>query len=461
MEIKQEFKRTATRNYIAVEKAEGYRDDYQITMIMENNIKGLLKMENRQTDGREYLYYDISSLQPLIRMYEHKGLSGMDIRSTVRNIVNALKEADEYMLEMSHIVLSPSCIYTDPDDRSIHMMFYPYDEDKEMKGMMELAEFFLERIERSDPDAAVFAYNFYKTVRKENYVLADLEAVADEGIVQKDGVKGVSSVRQNDGPGKIFNSENRQLTSSKCETINICKRTPTKASQDEKIPFALLAGGFSLMAVICLLVMSGIIPGVGQNAGEKIVAAALAVSFLAALIVCTVNRLKKDKPTDLKNSMNTERAETDKTAMDGSVPEKPDDFDSFFNDMTPGDLNGEDSKKENVSGNENTFGKTVFLSDDNEKPDNILEDRKGKEYRIDHFPFLIGKMADSADLVLNDRTVSRIHARITTENDHYFIQDCNSTNGTFLNGMELKGDEMAMLSKNDEIEIGHVKLNYR
>ncbi len=51
--------------------------------------------------------------------------------------------------------------------------------------------------------------------------------------------------------------------------------------------------------------------------------------------------------------------------------------------------------------------------------------------------------------------------RITTENGHFFIQDCNSTNGTFLNGMELKGDEMAILSKNDEIEIGHVKLSYR
>ena len=36
MEIKHEFIRTATRNYISIEKPAGYEDDYQMAMIMEN-----------------------------------------------------------------------------------------------------------------------------------------------------------------------------------------------------------------------------------------------------------------------------------------------------------------------------------------------------------------------------------------------------------------------------------------
>ena len=213
----------------------------------------------------------------------------------------------------------------------------------------------------------------------------------------------------------------------------------------------------------------------GKNPGQKIVAAALAVSFLVALIVFTVDHIRKcrhekqddPKPQDLilqQESSRPESSKEDIVRSDILRSDNPDqkvsdqNFDSFFSDLTP----KAPAPKAPVTSTEDiTFGKTVFLSEDDEAPDNILEDKKGKEYKIDHFPFLIGKMSDSADLVLNDRTVSRIHARITTENDHYFIQDCNSTNGTFLNGMELKGDEMAMLSKNDEIEIGHVKLSYR
>ena len=483
MEIKHEFIRTATRNYISIEKPTGYEDDYQMAMIMENDIKGLLKIEERMIDGKEYLYYDISSLQPIQRMYEHKGLSSDEIKNTVRNMIKALKEADDHMLDITNIVLSPLYIYTDPDDRNIYMMFYPYNTDSGSNEMTELAEFFLERIERSDADAAVFAYKFYQTVRKDNYVLADLEAIVDESFASKEREKSNASGIKEKGGG-LFRAD-EQVNKPVGEAINICKRTPAKKDDDKKIPFAVIAGLLAVSAVVCLLVLSGVFPNVGKNPGQKIVAAALAVSFLVALIVFTVDHIRKcrhekqddPKPQDLilqQESSRPESSKEDIVRSDILRSDNPDqkvsdqkvsdqkvsdqNFDSFFSDLTP----KAPAPKAPVTSTEDiTFGKTVFLSEDDEAPDNILEDKKGKEYKIDHFPFLIGKMSDSADLVLNDRTVSRIHARITTENDHYFIQDCNSTNGTFLNGMELKGDEMAMLSKNDEIEIGHVKLSYR
>ena len=473
MEIKHEFIRTATRNYISIEKPAGYEDDYQMAMIMENDIKGLLKIEERMIDGKEYLYYDISSLQPIQRMYEHKGLSSDEIKNTVRNMIKALKEADDHMLDITNIVLSPLYIYTDPDDRNIYMMFYPYNTGSGSNEMTELAEFFLERIERSDADAAVFAYKFYQTVRKDNYVLADLEAIVDESFASKERERSNASGIKEKGGG-LFRAD-EQVNRPVGEAINICKRTPAKKDDDKKIPFAVIAGLLAVSAVVCLLVLSGVFPSVGKNPGQKIVAAALAVSFLVALIVFTVDHIRKcrhekqddPKPQDLilqQESSGPERSKEDIFRSGILRSDNPDqkvsdqNFDSFFSDLTP----EASAPKAPVTSTEDiTFGKTVFLSEDDEAPDNILEDKKGKEYKIDHFPFLIGKMSDSADLVLNDRTVSRIHARITTENDHYFIQDCNSTNGTFLNGMELKGDEMAMLSKNDEIEIGHVKLSYR
>ena len=42
------------------------------------------------------------------------------------------------------------------------------------------------------------------------------------------------------------------------------------------------------------------------------------------------------------------------------------------------------------------------------------------------------------DLVLNDQSVSRLHARISRDGNRFFITDLNSTNGTFRNGMRLE-----------------------
>ena len=53
-------------------------------------------------------------------------------------------------------------------------------------------------------------------------------------------------------------------------------------------------------------------------------------------------------------------------------------------------------------------------------------------------PITVGKMAGVVDLVLNDQSVSRLHARISRDGNRFFITDLNSTNGTFRNGMRLE-----------------------
>lgn len=65
--------------------------------------------------------------------------------------------------------------------------------------------------------------------------------------------------------------------------------------------------------------------------------------------------------------------------------------------------------------------------------------------------FVIGSRKDEADGVIPDDTVSRIHARITKEEGIYYIEDMNSTNGTYKNGEALNFKEKAPLEKNDRI----------
>ncbi|MBP5198203.1 MAG: FHA domain-containing protein [Lachnospiraceae bacterium] len=112
---------------------------------------------------------------------------------------------------------------------------------------------------------------------------------------------------------------------------------------------------------------------------------------------------------------------------------------------------------------ESGFGKTIYIDPDSEKDyeykiysmdGKILWDLKGCDCTI-------GKKKDEADLILEDRSVSRIHARILHDGDDYYIEDLNSTNGTFKNGVRLSSFEKKKLKCDDEIKIGKIRLLFK
>lgn len=110
------------------------------------------------------------------------------------------------------------------------------------------------------------------------------------------------------------------------------------------------------------------------------------------------------------------------------------------------------------------YGKTVMLVPERGITGrSLVQIVKGKEvtYELDKLPISIGKVADMVDIVLKDATVSKLHAEIMAENETIYIKDCNSTNGTFVNGMQLDAEEKISLEIGDEISIGKVKLEYR
>jgi pSer/pThr/pTyr-binding forkhead associated (FHA) protein len=50
---------------------------------------------------------------------------------------------------------------------------------------------------------------------------------------------------------------------------------------------------------------------------------------------------------------------------------------------------------------------------------------------------------------------SRLHARISFRDEEYFIEDLESTNGTFVNGVKV---QKCVLRNNDQIQIGDAKI---
>lgn len=59
-------------------------------------------------------------------------------------------------------------------------------------------------------------------------------------------------------------------------------------------------------------------------------------------------------------------------------------------------------------------------------------------YSFDDAPVVIGKSHEDVHLTLMDEIVSRRHCEIVREGDFYVLQDSDSTNGTFVNGLRIK-----------------------
>ena len=88
---------------------------------------------------------------------------------------------------------------------------------------------------------------------------------------------------------------------------------------------------------------------------------------------------------------------------------------------------------------------------------------KGNKYHIalTRLPLTVGKMPGAVDMVIQDQSISRLHAKFTREGNRFYITDLNSTNGTFLNGMRMQPNACEQIEPGDEIGLGKLKFIYR
>jgi pSer/pThr/pTyr-binding forkhead associated (FHA) protein len=65
----------------------------------------------------------------------------------------------------------------------------------------------------------------------------------------------------------------------------------------------------------------------------------------------------------------------------------------------------------------------------------------------------------SADIEVDDPFASSAHARIFQRGDFMFIEDMGSTNGTYLNGRQLRRPEQLKMA--DKVRIGDTEYRYQ
>jgi FHA domain len=82
--------------------------------------------------------------------------------------------------------------------------------------------------------------------------------------------------------------------------------------------------------------------------------------------------------------------------------------------------------------------------------------RVGESFPVDGERMSIGRRPDS-EVFLDDITVSRDHALLINRGEDWYLDDCGSLNGTYVNRERI---ESHRLQEGDEVQIGKYKLTF-
>jgi pSer/pThr/pTyr-binding forkhead associated (FHA) protein len=82
--------------------------------------------------------------------------------------------------------------------------------------------------------------------------------------------------------------------------------------------------------------------------------------------------------------------------------------------------------------------------------------RAGESFPLEGERLTVGRRPDS-DIFLDDVTVSRDHAILVRRGGDYYLDDCGSLNGTYVNRSRIESHK---LTDGDELQVGKYKLAY-
>ena len=107
-------------------------------------------------------------------------------------------------------------------------------------------------------------------------------------------------------------------------------------------------------------------------------------------------------------------------------------------------------------------GNTVYFEQEREenKLYGIGKDNRNI-FSLKQLPFIIGRKKEAVDGYLEENSVSRMHARFYREEKVLYMEDLNSTNGTYKNGILLAPHEKVEVYPEDEIRFGKMGFVYR
>lgn len=373
------FRRNHNDSYMVVE-GEAQPIEFEYEMIENNQISSLLKFYCMEMNGKNQFWYNITGKQSLKDYMEQTPMDFQILERIFTYLYLACEEIEKYLIDQSHLLMSPEYIYLDKSDNCLSFSFcyYPHNDDKTTDQFRGVLEHLLTVVDHDRGDFMDFCYGIYDIALRNHYSIKEmLNLVSAKRIETEDiYVEKIDMESLRSAPAKVENNSLPNYSSFYDD--------PNRQDVFPDEPYATKKRG-------------GII------------------DFLKSLIF---------------------------------VEEEDEEIEMYGHEDFVYDPSYEYGEK------------TMLLSGSIEVCSGklIYDGTRGEEnYLIEKDTFCIGTKKEKNDAVLHSKTVSKNHAKIIRRGNDYYLEDLNSTNGTFLNGKQLEYHHPVKLSAMDSLMFADVK----
>jgi len=170
--VRTYYKNDLKKAYLILEDEEGEKEDYQIIMLKENDIDGVLKTDVRYVDNQSHYYYDVSGKTSFKALHEKINLRCEDIKKLVQDLLQVIQTVQKYMLDGKSILLEPEYIFCDGD--KYFFCYYPSCKQDVRKEFHRLTEFFVREVNYKDEEGVHLAYTLHKATMEDNYSIEEI-----------------------------------------------------------------------------------------------------------------------------------------------------------------------------------------------------------------------------------------------------------------------------------------------
>lgn len=170
--MKSYMKNDLKNTYLILEAEELKPDDYQIMMLRENEVPGIIKTSVRYVDNQKFYYYDVSGKISLQSMYEKANLRSEEMKQLVEELIVVSKNVQKYMLDENCLMLEPELIFGDKEH--FYFCYCPSCMQNVKEAFHGLTEFFVQKVNYKDEEGVHFAYTLHKATMEENYSISEI-----------------------------------------------------------------------------------------------------------------------------------------------------------------------------------------------------------------------------------------------------------------------------------------------
>lgn len=451
-----QYFKDSKHNYLIMKTEVSEENLFQYKMLENNKINGLLPFTLRNMDECYYLYYEIDSRQSLKNRYDRKKMSYEKLMNFFKDLVQTARNLGDYLLDPCHIILSPEGVFEELSSGRFSFIYDPGHEETADEAFMESI---MEYADMEDERGAKLIYKLLDSI----YDGSGIDFAFLENVIAEEKEEQQVSFIIDEVPSDNFPKRN-DLDFDDDEDLD---DDDDEKIQEKKIKIKLPISGHFLMAMLFAIV-AGILVYLRHayvlTYEESILDIAVFMVSIMMSLTCFLIQLRKNDKAFIRKKKDDNDEDDEDREIEPQITtykEKEQTPKKTKNNPAPY-IRNEAPIPEDDDGEE-----TVLLTMDFGERAHKLYAEEGSELNnidLGSLPVIVGKLHSCSDVIISDKSVSRMHAKIYKPDkgeDTVWIQDLNSTNGTYINGKRLMPNEEAPLKEDDEVSFGKCVYAFR